>query len=107
MIKGTFKLSQDVVEVIVDGNNLMFFDVSSGLITTIEGLRLDKFGVIEEFPDLNEDDNWRKKAIERLKEHMKKFDKELDKMNYVKDELIKFGYIPLYKQKAGFRSEKF
>jgi len=85
----------------------MFYDVSSQMITTIEGIKLDKSGVIKEFPDLKDDEEWRKKSIERLKEHMKKYETEQEKLDYVKLELIKFGWKPLYSQIAGFRPKKF
>jgi GTP1/Obg family GTP-binding protein len=107
LIQGTFQLGQDLIQVVVRGNELMFYDISTGTITTIEGLKLDFSGVIKEFPDLKDEDEWRKKAIERLKTHMKKFDKEMDKLNYVKNELVKFGWKALYFQKAGFRPMKF
>ena len=106
MIKGTFRLAGDIQEVIVDGNNLMFYD-SSGTITTIEGLRLSQSGVFKEFPDLIGDEDWRKKSMERLKKHMKEMNNEKEKMNYVKEELVKFGYTPLFLQVAGFRQTKF
>lgn len=107
MIKGTFEFGSDVVEAVIDGNNLMFMDVSSGLITSPEGLRIDRNGVIKEFPDLEDDEEWKKKAIERLKEHMKSFDTEDKKLNYIKEELVKNGYDALFKQRAGFRPTKF
>jgi len=94
------------MEVIVESNSLKFFDTSSGVITTIEGMKLSKSGVIKEHPDLENDTEWRKKAIERLKEHMKKFKTEENKLDYVKDELVKFGYEPLIKQRAGHRPKK-
>ena len=106
MIKGNFRLGNDVVEVIIKGNDLMFAD-TSGMITTVEGLKLSKAGVIKEFPDLENDKEWKKKAIERLKEHMRKLDAEMKKINYVKEELIKHGYELLFLQRAGFRPQKF
>ena len=107
MIIAVFELGGDQVEVIVDSNNIMFRDAGSGTTTTIHGLKLDKSGVIREHPDLKDDDEWKKKAIERLKEHIKKFKTEIQKINYIKDELEKFGYTPLYFQRAGHRPEKF
>lgn len=107
MIKGTFVLGGDNQEVIVKGNELLFFDISSGMMTSVEGLRLSKQGSIKEFPDLKDDDEWKKKTIERLKEKMKSYNTEMEKMNYVKDELIKFGYQPLFYQIAGHRPKKF
>jgi len=107
MIISVFELGGDQVEVIVDSNNIMFRDTSSGTTTTIHGLRLNKPGVIKEHPDLKDDDDWKKKAIERLKEHVKKFPSEIQKVNYIKDELSKHGYKPLYFQRAGHRPKKF
>lgn len=107
ILKGTFQFGQDIIECVIDGNNLMFMDVSTGMITTPEGLRISRDGVNKEFPDLKNDDDWKKKTIERLKEHIKKFDTNDKKLNYIKKELTKYGYTPLFKQRAGFRPNKF
>lgn len=107
MIKGTFRLGGENQEIVVDGNQLLFFDISSGMMTSIEGLKLSKSGSIKEFPDLKDDDEWKSKTIKRLKSKMKEFKKETEKMEYVKGELIKQGYEPLFYQKAGFRPQKF
>ena len=104
---GTFKLGGEIIEVIIDADNTMFRDTSSGTTTTIHGLKLSKAGVMKEHPDLKDDQEWREKAINRLKEHIKKFKTENQKINYVKDELIKHGYTPMFKQRAGFRPQKF
>jgi len=106
LIKGTFKGIVGYVEVIIKGNNLLFFDVSTGQITTPEGLKFDKTGVIKEFPDLKDNDDWKKEAIKRLKTHMKKYTSEIEKLNYIKKELEKFGNEPLYYQRAGWRRTK-
>jgi hypothetical protein len=106
MIKATFRLGGDNQEVIVRGNELLFFDIGSGMMTTVEGLRLSKSGSIKEFPDLKDDDDWKRKTIERLKDKMKEYNTEMEKINYVKDELIKQGYEPLYFQRVGFRPQK-
>lgn len=107
MIIGCFQIGGDQIEVIVDANNLMFRDTTSGTTTTIQGLRLNKAGVIKEHPDLKDDEDWRKKSMDRLKEHMKKIKTEDKKIEYVKDELEKHGYTPLFKQRAGFRPKLF
>jgi len=104
-IKGTFQLASDNVDVIIDGNNIMF--MQDGVITTLDGLRISKSGVVKEFPDLENDEEWKKKGLERLKEHIKTFDTQDKKLDYVKKELIKFGYTALYFQKAGFRPQRF
>lgn len=107
MILSVYQLGGEQSEVVIDGNNLMFRDPYTQTITTIEGLKINKGGVIKEHPDLEDDSEWRKKAIERLKEHLKKMESELIKLDYVKKELTKFGWKPLYFQKVGFRPQKF
>src|SRR6056297_1506560 len=99
MIKGTFEIGGDMVDVVVKDNNLFFWDSNTQQTTTIEGLKLSRAGVVKEHPDLENDDEWRKKAIERLKEHIKKFNTEEEKMDYVKNELTKHGYEPKFKQR--------
>lgn len=106
MIKATLKFASELVEVVWSEQGLMFFDVSSGQITTIEGLRLDKSGVIKEFPDLKDDDEWRKKAIERFKIKIKSFNTEMEIIKYCIEELKKFGWQPLTLQRGGFRPQK-
>jgi len=107
MIRGVFSFAGEMQEVIVRGNELLFFDIGSGMMTSIEGLNLKKSGCIKEFPDLEGDDDWKKKTIERFKEKLKEYKTEMKKMNYVKDELIKVGYKPEYWQRAGFRLQHF
>ena len=46
------------------------------------------------------------KAMERLKKHLRTMPREMEKMNYVKKELIKFGYSPQFYQVAGHRPKK-
>lgn len=106
MIKCTFKLGGEVIEVVVDQNNIMFCDVATNSITTIEGLKLSRLGVIKEHPDLEDNSAWKKIAIQRLKEHIKNMQTERKKAEYVIQELIKFGYEPLYLQRGGHRPEK-
>lgn len=107
MINGTFKLGSDIVEIIVDAGNILFRDTSSGTTTTIGGLKLSKAGVIKEHPDLKDDADWKPKAIERLKEHVKTFTTEMKKIEYIKEELTKHGYESLFFQRAGHRPRRF
>jgi len=106
MINGTFSMFGEPTHIVIDGNNFYFID-DNGKITTLEGLKFDFKGVIKEFPDLEKDDEWKKKAIDRLKEHIKSYKDEVEKLNYVRSELEKFGYKSLYYQRAGFRPQKF
>ena len=56
---------------------------------------------------MKDDEDWKKKSIQRLKENMNKFNTEMEKMNYVKEELTKQGYEALFYQRGGFRPQKF
>jgi hypothetical protein len=104
--KITFQLGSELIEVIINKNDIMFFDVGTGQITGLTGIRYDKSGVIKEFPDLENDDEWRKKAIERLREKIKTFDTEEQKMEYIINDLKKYDYKPLMKQRSGWRPQK-
>jgi hypothetical protein len=105
-IVGTFESPDGVTFVKIDGNNILFMD-DRGTATTLEGLRFDKTGVLKEFPDLKDDEDWRKKSMDRLKEHIKTFESEKDKMEYVREELTKFGNKALYYVQNGFRPKSF
>lgn len=107
MINAQFRLANEIIGIIIKQNDLFFQDVGTGAITTIAGLRLSKSGVLIEHPDLKGNPDWRLIAIDRLKEYMRKYNSEMKKLNYIKEELIKFGYIPLHYQRAGFRPKKF
>lgn len=108
MITATYQLGPQQISAKVEGNALLFFDAESGMITTLEGLRFSRAGVLKEFPDLKEEKEWRKVALERLKEHLKTFQTEKEKMNYVTRELVRFGgYLPLFWQQKGFRVKQF
>jgi hypothetical protein len=104
VILGTFSLANQITEIIVRGNELLFHE--GGMITSVDGIRFSKAGVLKEFPDLKDNEDWKKQAIIRLKEHIKKMNSEMEAMNYVKDELTKQGYTPLFMQRAGFRPAK-
>ena len=107
MIGLIFSLGPEIVEVRVDGNKILFRNnQSNGAFTTIEGLKLDKAGVIREFPDLKDNDNWQKIAQDRFKEKIKSFKTENERANYIIEDLKKYGYEPKYRQRQGHRVEK-
>jgi len=102
-----FQLGPEIVEVRVDGTNIQFRNNdSNGMFTTIEGLKLNKVGVIREFPDLKDNENWQNIARERFKEKIKSMNTEMERANYIIEDLKKFGYEPKYRQRQGFRPEK-
>jgi hypothetical protein len=107
MIDVIFMLGGDHIFVRVIGNNIKFSNSSQGnLFASIEGMKLSKAGVIKEFPDLKDNENWKLIAIERFKEKIKECKTENEKVEYIIKDLSKFGYKPLYKKKAGFRTER-
>lgn len=107
IIKAVLRFGGDIIEVIVENGSLMFLDTSSGTLTTIEGLKLNKSGVVKEFPDLENNQDWQKIAKERFKEHFKTYKSDTMKLEYIVNELKNHGYTPLYKQRAGFRPERY
>jgi len=40
MIKGTFKIGGDVIEVVVKENNVFFRDISTGTVTTFSRIKI-------------------------------------------------------------------
>ena len=108
MIGLIFQLGPEIVEVRVDNNNILFRNNdSNGMFTTIEGLKLNKVGVIKEFPDLKDNENWQNIARERFKEKIKTMNTEMERANYIIEELENHGYKKLYMQRKGFRPQKF
>ena len=106
MIDLIFYHGTDLVFVRVEGHTLKFTtSLQSNKWASIDGLKLDYSGVIREFPELENEENWREEAIFRLKSKLQNFKTEDDVVIYVIDELKKYGYIPKYKMKKGHRRE--
>jgi len=106
MIGAIFQFANEVVEVRVSDNQVYFRDTKSGGYATIEQLNLNKVGVVKEHPDLKDDTSWRIKAIERFKDKIKSYNTELQKMEYIIQDLKKFGYKPMLMQQQGHRPIK-
>ena len=107
VIATIFQFMGEIVEVrIID--SICFFRTQQfgGQYSTIEGLRLDKNGVIREHPDLKDRNDWREETIKRFKDKLKTYKTQREQMDYVINDLKKFGYIPLYSQENGFRPVK-
>lgn len=106
MIGIIFKFNSEIVEVRIKDSNVFFRTSQSQQFATIEGIKLDKNGVVKEFPDLKDSKDWKKESIKRFKEKIKEMKTEKEQAQYVIDDLTKFGYQPLYLQKQGFRPVK-
>lgn len=107
MIDIMFRQGGEYILVKVNGNSILFANSVYGFrFADISGLKLNKEGVIKEFPDLEGQENWREKAIQRFKNHIKNLGSEKEKANYIIYELKKFGYSPRKMQEAGKRWRK-
>ena len=102
-----FNFMNEKVLIEISGNNVFFSHQNFGAVKSeIDNLKLDYKGVCREFPDLETRDDWREEAIKRFKKKIKSLNTDDEKADYIIKDLKKFGYIPLFKQKKGFRPEK-
>lgn len=107
MIGVIFQFATEFIEVRVVGNNVLFRTIQTGsMFATIDNIKLDKSGVIKEFPDLKDSDNWREEAIKRFKQKILSYNSENQRINYIIEDLSKYGYKPISKQREGWRIEK-
>ena len=107
MIGLIFQLGPEIVEVRVDNNNILFRNnATNGMFATIDNIKLNKLGVIKEHPDLKDNEDWQNIARERFKEKINNMKTEMERADYIIEDLKKFGYKPLYRQRKGFRVER-
>ena len=106
MIGIMFEFGNEIVEVRVNGNNVLFRnDPLSGFVP-IENIKLSREGAIKEFPDLEDNEDWRREALKRFNDKIKLIDSEIEVVNYIKEDLQKYGYKPIAIQREGFRVQK-
>jgi len=102
-----FQLGSETIEVRINGTLCLFKTGQfGGGYSPIDGLKLSKGGVIKEFPDLKDREDWKEESIKRFKNKIKGLNTEDERMDYVIEDLRKFGYKPMYLQKAGHRIKK-
>ena len=107
MIGTIFEFGGKIIEVRIDGDNCLFrTEDYGGSFAPIEGLNLDKKGSIKENPDLKDREDWKEETIKRFKEKLKSYETEKKKMQYIIEDLRKFGYKPKYMQLKGHRPIK-
>lgn len=107
MIELMFTFGSEYILVVIKGHQVTFGNTSFGAqMASIDGLKLDKSGVIREFPDLANNNNWREEAVKRFKEKIMALDSEEAISIYIIEDLKKYGYKPYYKQIAGHRKER-
>jgi hypothetical protein len=107
MIDVIMRMGNEVIIVRIRGHDVSFGanTRSNPMMAPIDGLALSHEGVIREFPELKGEPNWRIEAIAKFKEKIHSLDSEDKIYHYVVDDLKKFGWIPVYKQRQGFRME--
>jgi len=101
-----FRFGTEVVEVRVQNDNVFFRTAQFPAWATIDGLKLDKSGVLKEFPDLKDNNDWQKIARDRFKEKIKTLKTERERVDYIISDLKKVGYVPMFEQREGFRPKK-
>lgn len=106
MIGVIFSFGSETIEVRVVDNTVLFRSSTFAQWADISGIRLDKQGVIKEFPELKNREDWKDEAIKRFKEKIKKMDSEQEIVKYIITDLTKYGHKALYMQKSGFRPVK-
>ena len=107
MIGVIFSYINEIVEVRIDGSNCLFRTQQfGGALCPLDNLRIDKHGALKEFPDLKDNPDWKKITIQRFKDKMKTMNTETERMNYLIQDLKKYGYVPIRFQRAGHRPIK-
>ena len=105
MIEIIFAYFGDYIIVKIRGNSVLFGNTSNGAqLAPIEGLQLSYSGIIKEFPDLKDDPEYKKKAIARFKDKIRKLKSEKAKADYIKRDLEKHGYKFVKAQFSGRRA---
>jgi len=106
MIGIIFNFGTEIVEVRIKDNNVFFRTSQFQNFGDIDGIKLNKAGVLKEFPDLKDNEDWQKIARDRFKDKIKKMKTEREQADYVIEDLQKFGYIPMWEAVSGFRPRK-
>ncbi len=106
MIGIIFQFGAETIEVRIQENSILFRTSPLSGFVNIDRIKLNKNGVIREFPDLKDNEDWQKIGRERFKEKIKKMETEREKADYIINDLKKYGYVPLYEQRQGFRPKK-
>lgn len=106
MIQLMFQYGNEIILVIIKGTQVTFGNTTFGaLMTDISGLKLNKEGVIKEFPDLKENKNWEDEAKKRFREKIKSLKTEMERAKYLVKDLKEHGYLPKFLQRGRHRRE--
>jgi len=107
MIDLIFYFGTDIIFIRVRNNSIMFANSSQGnQWCPIDGLRLSELGVKKEFPELQNEPNWKEKAIQKFKDKITDMKNETEICEYLIKDLKKYGYQPYIWKEAGHRGRK-
>lgn len=105
-IQITFSLGSERTIIRIIGDNILFIDPQTNMMSPIEGLQLNKQGVIIEHPDLKDDPEWKQKSIQRFTDKIKSLPSETERMKWIIEEMKVMGYKPLYSTQDRFRPQR-
>lgn len=88
------------------GENILFIDLKTNMMSPLEGLKISKQGAMIEHPDLKDNPDWKKIVIQRFVDKVKALPSETARSDFMIQELKTMGYKPLFKQRNGFRPQK-
>lgn len=91
MIEMIFQLLNELMCVKIVGERVVFGN-NPQMLVPIDNVALSKAGVLEEFPDLKDNKDWKKQAVKRFKEHMRSLGSEENIAVYVQNDLSKKGW---------------
>lgn len=98
------RFGNEIVEIRLEGAKILFRNSTFGNeFAPMEFIRLDKGGTLKEFPDLEGREDWATEAVIRFKAKLKSMKSDIERANYVIEDLKKYGYIPVAMQKEGHR----
>ena len=107
MIGIVFQFGADVVEVRIKDNVIFFRTSQFTNFGDIDGIKLNKVGVLREFPDLKDKEDWMSIARNRFKDKIKTMKTEREQADYVIEDLQKYGYKLYAEMVQGFRTKRF
>lgn len=105
-IQAHFQFGSERIVIRIIGENVLFVDLQNNIMSPIEGLKLNRQGVIKEHPDLKDNPEWKQIAIQRFVDKIKALPSETKRMEWMIKEMKNMGYKPLFQQRAGFRPKK-
>ena len=106
MIGVIFNFGTEIVEVSVSGKKVYFRTNPLGGYATIDKLKLSRAGVVRQFPDLKDNEDWRAISIKRFQNKIDNLKTEDERVKYIITDLEKHGYKAKAIQKTGFRPKR-